>query len=49
MLETAEKISAFRGDQLSWDLEQLGIAPEAWNKVIHHGVKPVRVFCHPVC
>jgi hypothetical protein len=48
LLETAEKINAFRGDQLSWNLEQLGIATEAWNKVIHHGVKPVRVFCHPV-
>jgi len=48
LLETAEKFNAFRGDQLPWDLERLGIAKEAWNKVIHHGVKPIRVFCHPV-
>jgi hypothetical protein len=48
LLETAEKINAFRGDQLPWDLVRLGIATVAWNKVIHHGVKPIRVFCHPV-
>ncbi len=31
----------------TWDLKALGIAEEAWNKVIHRGIKPILVFAHP--
>jgi len=30
-----------------WDLQHLGIDEEAWNKVIHRGIKPILVFAHP--
>jgi hypothetical protein len=30
-----------------WKLEELGISKEAWGRVIHSGIKPVRVFAHP--
>ncbi len=47
MLEIAEQIEQIQGEQLNWNLEQLGIAQNAWNKVIHRGIKPVIVFAHP--
>ena len=32
---------------MDWDLQPLGISKEAWDKVIHRGIKPVIVFAHP--
>jgi hypothetical protein len=34
-----------RGENLNWD--NLNISEQAWNKVIHQGIKPVVVFAHP--
>jgi hypothetical protein len=47
MLEIAEQIEQIQGEQLTWNLEQLGISQNAWNKIIHRGIKPVIVFAHP--
>ena len=47
LLEIAYAIEQVRGEELSWDLDTLGISERAWNKVIHQGIKPVRVFAHP--
>jgi hypothetical protein len=48
LLEIAYEIEAIRGEQLDWDdKDALSIAERAWNKVIHRGIKPVRVFAHP--
>jgi len=47
LLEIAEEIEKIRGERLDWNKEQLHIAEDAWNKTIHRGIKPVRVFAHP--
>jgi len=47
MLEIAQQIEAVKGETLTWDLDQLDISQEAWNRVIHRGIKPVVVFAHP--
>ena len=47
LLEIARAIEDVRGESLDWNLADLGISEEAWNKVIHRGIKPVRVFAHP--
>ncbi|HOA53638.1 MAG TPA: XcyI family restriction endonuclease [Thermogutta sp.] len=47
MLPIAEAIEAIRGEDLSWEKQELGITESAWNKVIHRGIKPVTVFAHP--
>jgi hypothetical protein len=47
LLEIAYAIEDVQGDKLDWDREGLGISEKAWNKVIHRGIKPVRVFAHP--
>ncbi|MCS6859922.1 MAG: XcyI family restriction endonuclease [Abditibacteriales bacterium] len=47
LLEIAREIEVVRGERLSWDKDALNIAESAWNKVIHRGIKPVRVFAHP--
>ena len=44
LLETAYAIEKVRGEALDWNREGLGISEKAWNKVIHRGIKPVRVF-----
>ncbi len=31
----------------SWPQQELAISPQAWNKVIHQGIEPVKVFAHP--
>ncbi len=36
-----------RAAKWDWDLADLGIDVDAWNKVIHRGIKPVLVFAHP--
>ena len=46
-MEIAYELEAIKGEELEWNLERLNISPKAWNKVIHRGIKPIRVFCHP--
>ncbi len=47
LLEIAKKLESFRGEEVDWELGELGISERAWNLVIHRGIKPVRVFAHP--
>lgn len=51
LLEVAYAIENAKGEDLDWNRkdarEDLGISEVAWNKVIHRGIKPVRVFAHP--
>jgi hypothetical protein len=46
LLEIAQRLDEVRGESLNW--ANLSITEVAWNKVIHHGIKPVLVFAHPV-
>jgi hypothetical protein len=45
LLEVAAQLETVRGEDLVWT--DLNIAEQAWNKVIHRGIKPVIVFAHP--
>lgn len=45
LLEIADQIDQVRGENLNWD--NLNISEQAWNKIIHRGIKPVVVFAHP--
>ncbi len=47
LLSVADAIEEVRGEDLPWDLQSLEISEKAWNKVIHRGIKPIRVFAHP--
>jgi hypothetical protein len=47
LLEIAYEIEDIKGEELEWDLKELNISPKAWNRVIHRGIKPIRVFSHP--
>ena len=47
LLEIAYELEAIKGEELKWDLKELDISQTAWDKVIHRGIKPVRVFSHP--
>lgn len=47
LLEIAYELEAIKGEELKWDLKGLNISQKAWNKIIHRGIKPVRVFSHP--
>jgi hypothetical protein len=47
LLEIAYEIERIKGEELNWDNTKLNISDNAWNKVIHGGVKPVTVFAHP--
>jgi len=48
LIDLAEEIEKLRGESYDWsDREGLGIEEQAWNKVIHGGIKPVKVFAHP--
>lgn len=47
LLEIAYAIEAIQGENLEWDFVMLGISERAWNKIIHQGIKPVKVFAHP--
>lgn len=47
LLTVAAKIDKTKGQTLGWNLGLLGISKQAWNKVIHCGIKPVIVFAHP--
>lgn len=41
LVEVAKRIEAIKGETLQWNLSQLGIMEEAWNKVIHRAIKPI--------
>ena len=47
LLEIAYELESIKGEDLEWNRKDLGITNKAWNKVIHRGIKPVRVFAHP--
>jgi len=47
LLEIAYELESIKGEDFEWDIKDLGITNRAWNKVIHRGIKPVRVFAHP--
>jgi len=47
LLKVATAIEQVRGENLEWNLGELGISDQAWRKVIHRGIKPVIVFAHP--
>jgi hypothetical protein len=47
MLEVANRIDLVRGEDLVWQVSELGISERAWARIIHRGIKPVAVFAHP--
>ena len=47
LLEIAYELEGIKGEDLEWSREDLRITSRAWNRVIHRGIKPVRVFAHP--
>jgi XcyI restriction endonuclease len=47
LVEIAEQLENVQGENLTWDKMLLGISENAWNKVIHRGIKPIIVFAHP--
>jgi len=47
LLEVARAIEAFDGSRVEWNFQDLCISEHAWNRVIHGGIAPVRVFAHP--
>jgi len=47
LLEIAYELEAIKGEELKWNLKELNISLKAWNKIIHRGIKPIRVFSHP--
>jgi hypothetical protein len=46
LLEIAYELESIKGEKLDWKID-LSITPLAWDKVIHKGIKPIRVFAHP--
>lgn len=47
LIEIAQELECIKGEIFDWDLGDLGISADAWDKVIHRGIKPVLVFAHP--
>lgn len=47
LIEIAHELEHIKGEKLVWELKDLNISKSAWEKVIHRGIKPVRVFAHP--
>ena len=47
LLEIAYELEKIKGEDFEWDREGIGITTKAWNRVVHRGIKPVRVFSHP--
>ena len=47
LLEIAYELESVKGEELEWNTANLNITRRAWNKVIHRGIKPIRVFAHP--
>jgi hypothetical protein len=48
LLAIADEIEKVKGETSDWGLSLLRISKQAWDKVIHRGIKPVIVFAHPV-
>ena len=44
----ANEIEQIKGETLDWDLGRLSISKQAWDKIVHRGIKPIIVFAHPV-
>jgi hypothetical protein len=47
LLAVAQAVESFDGNSVEWRLSDLQISKRAWNRVIHSGIAPVRVFAHP--
>jgi len=47
LLEIAYELESIKGRNLDWNLKKLNISTTAWSRVIHEGIKPIRVFAHP--
>jgi len=47
LINVANAIENVKGEELDWKLDLLGISTDAWNKIIHRGIRPVVVFAHP--
>ena len=47
LLEIAYELESIKGEDLEWNLKVLNITIKAWDRVIHKGIKPIRVFAHP--
>lgn len=47
LLEIAYELEVIKGEELEWNLENLNITAKAWDRVVHRGIKPIRVFSHP--
>ena len=47
LIEIVDELDNIDGEKLDWNLSDLGISKEAWNKLIHRGIKPILVFAHP--
>jgi len=41
LLTLAYQIEKIKGEVLDWDLNQLGISKQAWDKVIHRGINVI--------
>lgn len=46
LLEIAYELEGIKGENLNWKMD-LNITTIAWDKVIHRGIKPIRIFAHP--
>ncbi len=44
----AHEIEQIKGETLDWDLDRLSISKQAWDKIVHRGIRPIIVFAHPV-
>lgn len=47
LIEITYELDEIKGDEFNWDRNKLNISEKAWNKVIHEGIKPIKIFCHP--
>jgi len=47
ILEISKELDEIEGETLQWNLEEMGISQNAWNKIIHRGIKPILVFANP--
>lgn len=47
LMEVAKEIDQVKGETLNWNKSDLEISEQAWDKIIHRGIKPIIVFAHP--
>ena len=51
-LKYRDEIEQIDGNEFTWNTPDertnLGISETAWNKIIHQGIKPIKVFAHPI-